>query len=184
MISDLAIIPNIDPVQITLDDKYNLLLRAAYRGKFVVCITDKTGQYVNIPDTFEVYDINYQSYWDMNEEIKFHTGSLFGVYEMYYNYETVLNNYDCLTMEDYCGFPFTSNKYYPNFYTALCNGTVKKDSNTIKVSSTMDLDVGLTITGQGIPEFTTITMVDDETNYIEVNQNIYESGSNVILTVR
>jgi hypothetical protein len=182
--SELSIIPNIDPVQIILDDNYKLLIRAAYRGGFVVCITDNAGQYVNIPDKFEVYDINNQRYWDMQEDIKFHAGSLFGVYEIYYNFETVLNNYDYCTMEDYCGFPFTSNKYYPNFYTALCNGTVKKDSNSIKVSSTMDLDIGLTISGKGIPEFTTITMVDDESNFIQVNQNIYESGSNITLTVR
>jgi hypothetical protein len=182
--SEIAIISNVDPVQIPLDEEFTILIKPAYKGKFVVCIVDKTGKYIALPDCFAVYEIYSQQYLDTNEDNKFYTGSLFNVYEFYYKNEKVLDNIECYTMEEYCGFPYTSNKYYPNFYTALVKGTMIKNTNVIQVSSTMDLDVGIALFGTGIPEFTTITHVNDESNTIEINHVVLESCSNVTLTAR
>jgi len=182
--SEIAIIANVDPVQIPLDNEYTLLIKAAYKGKFVICVVDKSGKYVDIPDGLAIYDVYYQRFWDMSSDEKFHSGSLFNVYEFYYKNERVLDNIEGYTMEDYCGFPYTSTKYYQNFYTALVKGSMTKDTNMIQVSSTMDLDVGITVFGTGIPEFTTITRVNDETNTIEINNRVLESCSNVTITVR
>lgn len=182
--SDIAIIANVDPVQIPLDEEFTLLIKPAYKGKFVICVIDKSGKHVIIPNGFAVYEIYTQRYLDVSEDDKYYTGSLFNVYEFYYKNERVLDNIEGYTMEDYCGFPYTSTKYYQNFYTALVKGSMTKDTNTIQVSSTMDLDVGITVFGTGIPEFTTITRVNDETNAIEINTRVLESCSNVTITVR
>ena len=182
--SEIAIIANVDPVQIPLDEEFTLLIKPAYKGLFVICVIDKSGKYVTIPDEFAVYEIYNQKYWDMCGDVKMHSGSLFNVYEFYYKNERVLDNIEGYTMEDYCGFPYTSNKYYPNFYTALLKGSMIKDTNLIRVSSTMNLDIGIAVFGDGIPEFATITRVDDDKDTIEINMNVLESCSNVTLTVR
>jgi hypothetical protein len=182
--TELATIPNIDPVQIPLDDELTLLIKAAYKGRFVICIINKSGKYVELPEQFAVYDIYNQKYWEISGDEKFHAGSLFNVYEIYYKMQPILENFDHYTMEEYCGFPLTSDKYYPKFYTELIKGNLVKNTNKIHVSSTMNLDIGVSIFGNGIPEFTTITNIDDENNIITVNKNAHESCSNITLTVR
>ena len=182
--SEIAIIANVDPVQIPLDEVFTLLIKPAYKGQFVICVIDKSGSYVDLPEEFAVYDIYNQRYWDISGDKKFHSGSLFNAYEIYYKMTPVLENIEHYTMEDYCGFHFTSNKYYPNFYTELIKGNFVKNNNEIRVSSTMNLDVGVSIFGNGIPEFTTITRVNDYNNTIEINKNVLETYSNVTLTVR
>jgi hypothetical protein len=182
--SEIAIIANVDPIQIPLDNEYTVLIKAAYKGKFVICVVDKSGKYVDIPDGFAIYDVYFQQFWDMSSDEKFHSGSLFNVYEFYYKNAKVLENTEYYTMEEYCGFPFTSNKYYSDFYTALVKGSTIKNTNIVKVSSTLDLDVGIAIFGDGIPEFTTITRVNDENNTIEINKHAIESCSNITITAR
>jgi hypothetical protein len=182
--TSISVIPNIYPVCIELEYNKKLLIRAGYNGQFAISVTDKTGKTINIPENLEVYELYNQKFWDMSPEDKSYSGSLFNVYEIYYKNEPVLNNIYCINMEEYCDFNCSSNKYYHNYYTALCKGSVTKDSNIIKVSSTMDIDIGVTIEGDGIPLFATVTNVDDENNTVQINDHAFKNSSNITLTVR
>ena len=182
--STLSVISSMDPVSIELDDKYTLVIRAGYNGTFAVCVSDKTGKYVDLPEDLEVYEIYNQRYWDEPRETNFLSGPASDVYEIYYKNEPVLENIERFTMDEYCGFNCASNMYKHNFYTALCKATVSKGSNAIKVSSTMDIDVGVTVSGEGIPEFSTVTHVDDNSNTIQIKYPAHASYSNMTLTVR
>jgi hypothetical protein len=182
--SSISVIPNIDPVCIELDDNKKLFIRAGYNGRFAISVTDKKGKIINIPENLEVYELYNQKFWEISPEDKSHSGSLFDVYEIYYKNEPVLNNVYCINMEEYCDFNCSSNKYYQNYYTALCKGSLTKDSNVIIVSSTMDIDIGVTIEGDGIPEFSTVIDVDDYSNTVKIKEPAYKSCSNITLTVR
>jgi len=182
--SDLAIIPNIDPIQVLFGDDYTLVIKAAYHGQFVVSVLDKHGRYICIPDGFAVYDVYQQYYWYLDSDEKFHSGSLFNVYEFYYKNNKVLENTEYLTMEDYCGFPFTSNKYFQYFQTVLLYGNTIKNSTMVNVSSTLELDVGTTVFGEGIPPFATITRIDDDSNRIYISEPALDSCYNISITAR
>jgi hypothetical protein len=68
-------------------------------------------------------------------------------------------------------------------FTSLVQASLTKDSDMVKVSSMMGIEIGKIVEGQGIPEDTWIMAVDCDDLVIQLSQPVTESLSNISLNI-
>jgi len=180
---NVAIIPNFEPIKVGLDDKLTMVIRPGYNGKFVIYVVNKLGEYVTFPEDLLIYNIYRQKYWDMNEGEMYYVGSLLEAFEIYYKKVRIIENEDYLTMEQYFDSPLTTKDHYYKELTLLFKGDTKAGSNIVKVSTTEELDIGYTVSGQGIPLFSFITDINHELKKIKLNNVSTETFINTTVKV-
>jgi hypothetical protein len=181
--SNFAIIPNVAPIKIVLDERFTLEIIAGFNGKFAVGVSNTVGEYVPIPEELLVYNIYKQRYLETISDGMFYQGSLLEVYEIYYKKTPVLINSDYYAMEDYFDSPTTTNEHYYKEITKLFKGDVCEGTNIISVSAVEQLDVGYGISGNGIPPFSSITAIHYGLKLVQINKKATGSFSNNTLTV-
>jgi len=189
------------PYMVRTDD-YVVNIRPLDYDNAVMYFTDVKGTVFEIPVEIKIHSFEYENKGSINQstverDVTVEPGSRYfplkmdNSYVIYYKDYIVLEGgksingrlYEIGDLFDYPPTDEEREKYNASRFTSLVKGSVTKDSDLVKVSSTMGIEIEKMIEGQGIPENTWITAIDCDDLTIRLSQPATESLSNITLNI-
>jgi hypothetical protein len=181
-------------------DNYIIVIRPISTEKGVLYFTDDRGRTFDVPDDIAIHVYERLNPGTITEsiletDIKILPGTkhfeldLINSYSIYYKDYIITEGGKSVSgrlyeIGDLFKFPLSGEdlvEYNASRYTALIRGSIEKDSNQVKVSSTLGIEINKMITGHGIPDEGWITSIDVDEMVITMNQPATGSASNVTI---
>lgn len=189
------------PYMVRTDD-YVVNIRPLDYENAVMYFTDVKGSVFEIPIETKIHSFEYENKGSINQstvekDLTVEPGTKHFPLKMDNSY--VIHYKDYIVVEggksingrlyeigDLFEFPPTDEErtaYNASRFTSIVRASVTKDSDMVKVSSTMGIEIEKMVEGQGIPENTWIMAVDFDDLTIRMSQPATESLSNIALNI-
>lgn len=184
------------------NDEYVVNIRPLDYENAVMYFTDINGSIFEIPIETKIQSFEYENKGSVNQatvekDIRVEPGTNYFPLKMENSY--VIHYKDYIVLEggksingrlyelmDLFEFPPTEDElrdFNSSKFTSLVQASLTKDSDMVKVSSMMGIEIGKIVEGQGIPEDTWIMAVDCDDLVIQLSQPVTESLSNISLNI-
>jgi hypothetical protein len=183
-------------------DEYVVNIRPLDYENAVMYFTDVNGSIFEIPIETKIQSFEYENKGSVNQATVekdltveprtnyFHL-KMENSYVIHYKDFIVLEggksiNGRLYELMDLFEFPPTEDElreFNSSKFTSLVQASLTKDSDMVKVSSMMGIEIGKIVEGQGIPEYSCIVAIDYDDLVIQLNQTATESLSNISLNI-
>jgi hypothetical protein len=183
-------------------DEYVIHIRPLDYENAVMYFTDIKGSVFEIPIETKIRSFEYENKGSVNQstverDLVVESGTKYFPLKMDNSYVIYYKDYILLEggksingrlyeIADLFEFPPTDEEreaYNASRFTSLVRASVTKDSDLVKVSSTMGIEIEKMVEGQGIPDNTWIMAVDCDDLVIQLSQPATESLSNITLNI-
>jgi hypothetical protein len=189
------------PYMVRTDD-YVVNIRPLDYDNAVMYFTDVKGSVFDIPIEINIHSFEYENKGSINQSIvekdltvepgtKYFQLKMENSYIIHYKDYIVLEGgksvngrlYEIGDLFDYPPTDEDREVYNASIFTSIVRASVTKDSDLVKVSSTMGIEIEKMVEGQGIPENTWIMAVDFDDLTIRMSQPATETLSNITLNI-
>jgi len=183
-------------------DEYVVNIRPLDYENAVMYFTDVKGSVFEIPIETKIRSFEYENKGSVNQstverDLVVESGTKYFPLKMENSYVIYYKDYILLEggksingrlyeIGDLFDYPPTDEDraaYNASRFTSLVRASVTKDSDMVKVSSMMGIEIGKAVEGQGIPDYSCIVAIDYDDLVIQLNQLATESLSNITLNI-
>ena len=189
--SEISYLPSIPSFNIDDIADINISIIPINYDNSIICFKNKSNERNTIPNYIDVFDYTENRSLIFDNSYNSIPLNSSNSYKITYKNKIVFNckifeNSNPKSLSEICNFPFTTEEfriYNSTIYSSIIKGSIMKDSNIIKVSSTFGIEPDRYIEDDWVNDIAYVTNVDHDNNEVTISEPSLETATNITITI-